>query len=472
MNLAYKYPIVYWNTANLIVDSGGIQTNTDSDDDDDEIEIEQEQDDDEKEDDDDSEEWEEADKVNNISVEDKKKKKEKNIDYGKVAATIGKLSNYGIKVSPPDINKSSFTFTPIAKDNMILYGLRGIARISGEKITDIINKRPYSSLNDFLTKNTLNKIQITNLIKSGAFDNIENKPRQEIMMSYIESIADKKEKLTLQNMQTLINRDLVPEEMSFYGKLFEFNKFLKTNKRSIYYILNDAAINFISNNFSADYIDNGTEILQKTWDNLYKKAMEPMRVYLKNNKDAVLKRLNDSLMQEIIDKYATGNISKWEMDSVSFYDHEHELAAAQAYYDDFFSLSEEPQIEYSFMTNSGQEIKMYHLYKIIGTVIDKDKNKNTVTLLTPTGVVNIKVYKNQFAIYDKQLSQKGEDGKKHVIERSWFSRGTKLMIQGIRRGEDFIPKKSKRSIFPIISKIVDIKDDGTLTFQYDRVGVE
>ena len=46
------------------------------------------------------------------------------------------------------------------------------------------------------------------------------------------------------------------------------------------------------------------------------------------------------------------------------------------------------------------------------------------------------------------------------------------MIQGIRRGEDFIPKKSKRSIFPIISKIIDIKDDGTLTFQYDRVGVE
>ena len=101
---------------------------------------------------------------------------------------------------------------------------------------------------------------------------------------------------------------------------------------------------------------------------------------------------------------------------------------------------------------------------------DKDKNKNTVTLLTPTGVVNVKIYKNQFAIYDKQLSQKGEDGKKHVIEASWFARGTKLMVQGIRRGDDFIPKKSKKSIFPIISKITDIGKNGELSFQYEREG--
>ena len=468
MNLAYKYPVVYWNTANLIVDSGGIQANVD---DEGGIEVEQELGEDEKDDDEELEEWEEANSVGSGDGEDKKKKKEKNIDYGKVAATIGKLGNYGIKVSPPDINQSSFTFTPIAEDNIILYGLRGIARISGEKIVEIMSKRPYISLEDFLAKNNLNKIQITNLIKSGAFDNIENKPRQEIMVNYIESVADKKERLTLQNMQMLINKELIPDEMSFYGKLFEFNKFLKTQKKVNYYLLNNAAINFISDNFSADYIDNGTQILQSLWDNLYKKAMEPMRDYLKKNKEVMLNKLNNSLYQEVFDKYASGSISKWEMDSVSFYAHEHELANSQIYYDDFFRLSEDPQIDYSFISNSGQEVKIYRLYKIIGTVIDKDKNKNTVTLLTPTGVVNVKVYKNQFAIYDKQLSQKGEDGKKHVVEASWFKRGTKLMIQGIRRGDDFIPKKTKRSTFPVISKIMNINDDGTLDFQYERTEV-
>ena len=43
MNLAYKFPIVYWNTANLIVDSGGIQYAESVDD---EIEVELAPDDD------------------------------------------------------------------------------------------------------------------------------------------------------------------------------------------------------------------------------------------------------------------------------------------------------------------------------------------------------------------------------------------------------------------------------------------
>ena len=458
MNLAYKYPIVYWNTANLIVDSGGIQSN-DSDDEDEEIEIEDEIEDDD--DDEELEDWEEANTVSGSGEEDKKKKKQKNIDYGKIAATIGKMSKYGIKVSPPNINQSSFTFTPIPSDNMILYGLRGIARISGEKIVEIMAKRPYISLEDFLNKNNLNVIQITNLIKSGAFDDVENKPREEIMRNYIASIADQKQRLTLQNMTMLITKGLIPEDMKFYEKLFLFNKFLKNNKSGIYYDLNESAI---------DFIDNGYQILQRIWDNLYKKAMEPMRDYLKTHKDEMLDTLNKTLYNEVFDKYASGSISKWEMDSVSFYAHEHELESAQPYYDDFFSLSEEPQIEYSFTSNSGNEIKIYVLNRIIGTVIDKDKNKNTVTLLTPTGVVNVKIYKNQFAIYDKQLSQKGEDGKKHVIEASWFARGTKLMVQGIRRGDDFIPKKSKKSIFPIISKITNIGKNGELSFQYEREG--
>ena len=474
MNLAYKYPIVYWNTANLIVDSGGIQTVDYTETEDEMIEVELETDEDEveevEEEEEELEEWEEANKTINEESEDKKKKKTKNIDYGRLASIIGKLSNYNIKVSPPNINKSSFTFTPVAETNTILYGLRGIARISIDKINEIMASRPYNSLDDFLSKNRLNKIQITNLIKAGVFDEIENKPREEIMHNYLESITDKKQRLTLQNMQMLITKELIPDEMGFYAKLFLFNKFLKTCRDGIYYKLNDSAINFISNNFSADFINNGDSISQKNWDTLYKKAMEPMREYLKEHKDEMLNKLNESLYEEVANKYSNGNISKWEMDSLSFYYHEHELAAAALDYDNFFDLPEEPEIEYTAHDKNGQEFKIYKLHKIIGTVIDKDKMHNTVTLLTPTGVVLVKVYKNQFALYDKQLSQRGEDGKKHVIEKSWFSRGTKLMVQGIRRGDGFIPKKRKQSFYPIISKITSV-DNNELTFQYERMEV-
>jgi DNA polymerase-3 subunit alpha len=160
------------------------------------------------------------------------------------------------------------------------------------------------------------------------------------------------------------------------------------------------------------------------------------------------------------------------MDSLSFYYHDHELAAVQKKYDDFFALDEEPEVDYCFTNNKGQEIKVFKLHQIIGTVIDKNKLKNSISLLTPTGVVQVKIYKNQYAIYDKQLSQKDNDGKKHVIEKSWFTKGTMLMVQGIRRGTDFIPKKMKKSTFPILSKITNIKEDGTLEFQFERQEVD
>lgn len=459
--LTTYYPIIYWNCACLITNSGG-----------DEFQENDELENDENVDNENEELDDNEDDEDIMDENPKKKKKVKNTDYGKVATAIGNFQKRGIKIMPPDVNESGFTFTPNLNDNSITYGLRGITRISNNIIYQIIKRRPYISLDDFLNKNKTNKLQTLNLIKSGAFDKIEKKPREQIIHEYLESITDKKQRLTLQNMQMLINKELIPDEMSFYAKLFLFNKFLKTQKVGIDYKLNDNAINFIANNFSADYINNGNFIAQKIWDNLYKKEMEPMRIYLKDNKDIMLQKLNNALYEEVADKYVEGNISSWEMESINFYYHEHELEKSKNNFDDFNSLPEEPEIEYSFLSKYGQTINVYKIHTIIGTVIDKDKVRNTVTLLTPTGVVLVRIYKNQYAIYDKQISQKDSEGRKHVIEKSWLSRGTKLMIQGIRRGQDFIPKKKKQSVYPIISKIIEVKDDGELVFQYERMEVD
>ena len=469
MNLAYKYPIIFWNTANLIVDSGGIQNVTEDDmiivddaPDEDADAVEEEE----------QEEWEEENETTFDVGVDKKKKKNKTVDYGKVASAIGKFKSYGIEVAPPDINNSSYTFTPDVKNNQILYGLRGITRLSSDLINSIIVNRPYTSLDDFLTKVKVNKTQIINLIKCGAFDAIEHKSREQTMREYISSIVDVKSDLNLRNMQMLITQDLIPPEMLFYGKLFSFNKFLKTCKDGDYYKLNPAAINFISLNFDADLIENGEQISQKVWDNVYKKGMEPMKTYIKMHKEELLDALNNKLYDEVANKYAQGSISRWEMESVSFYSHKHELADAAVHYDDFFQLPAEPEVDYSFVNREGQVVNILKLHKIVGTVIDKNKIKNTVTLLTPSGVVTVKVYKNQYAMYDKQLSQVGADGKKHVQEKSWFSRGSLLMVQGIKRGSDFIPKKRKDSYYPVISKIIQVNDDGTLEFQTERMEVD
>lgn len=469
MNLACNYPIIFWNTANLIVDSAGVDEdespeNIDQDEIAENIEEAIES----------AETTFEDENEENVIVESKEKVKrvKKTVDYGKIGRAIGKFRAYGINILPPDVNKSSFTFTPNVEDNSITYGLRGIARISNDLIKLIIQNRPYISFEDFMAKNRTTKLPTVNLIKSGAFDVIEGKPREEIMKKYLMSIADQKQRLTLQNMQMLINKKLIPDDMAFYARLFLFNKFLKGNKNDIYYDLNDAAISFIEKYFSLDYTIGGDKILQRTWDNLYKKSMEPMRDYLKAHNKEMLQALNDSLVQDMIDKYGQGNISKWEMESLSFYYHDHELEKVKNRYDDFFCLSEEPEVDYSFMNSNGQEVKVFKLHQIVGTVIDKNKLKNTISLLTPTGVVQVKIYKNQYSMFDKQISQLGDDGKKHVVEKSWFTRGTLLMVQGIRRGDTFVPKKRKTSVFPVISKINSISEDGELNFQFERAEVD
>ena len=100
---------------------------------------------------------------------------------------------------------------------------------------------------------------------------------------------------------------------------------------------------------------------------------------------------------------------------------------------------------------------MYHLNAIAGTVIGKNKLKNTVTILTVDGVVNVKIYKSQFAKYDRQKAEKDEEtGKKKVLEKSWFTRGNKLIFIGIRKGDVWIPKKYKSS--PYDAPIILIKN--------------
>ena len=86
-----------------------------------------------------------------------------------------------------------------------------------------------------------------------------------------------------------------------------------------------------------------------------------------------------------------------------------------------------------------------------------------VTLLTTSGVVTIKIYGNQFSNYDKQISERGADGKKHITRRSEFSRGNKIVITGIRSGDSFIGKKYKNTPYHMLETIETISEDGLIT---------
>ena len=126
---------IYWDTACLVVNSGSLE--------------------------------EEDEDIEDI------KKKEKGTDYAKIAKAIGDITSNGIEVSLVNINTSDLGYKPDIKNNRILYGLKALSNISSEVIEKIIAGRPYSGIKDFMTRCPLTKTAMINLIKAGAFDEVD-----------------------------------------------------------------------------------------------------------------------------------------------------------------------------------------------------------------------------------------------------------------------------------------------------------
>ena len=446
MNLAYKYPLIFWNCSCLITDSGGAENLAEEDEDD--------------------------------IVDEEEKKKKRSTDYKKIATAIGKLQQAGIKVLPPDINNSSYTFTPDVINNKILFGLSGMLNVGEDVITNTIKNRPYDSIKDYYYKVNPGKQAMVSLIKGGAFDNFMD--RKLAMIWYIWETCDKKEKLTLQNMPSLIKYDLVPKEEQYIMPLrvYEFNRYLKAMCKNIYepdyYKLDERAISFLVE-IEQDQLletDNLSWLLnKKVWDKVYQKYMDYFRGWLIDNKINILTELNDKIFMADWEKYAKGTISAWEMEALCFYYHDHELKNIdrEKYgISNYFSLPEEPVVDRSF-TKGGKTINLFKLTKICGTCIAKNKDKGYVTLLTPEGVVTVKFRKEYFSMFDKQISEKNPDGTKTVKEKSWFKRGSMIVVQGMRSGDNFISKKyASNGASHQLYKIKSIDEKGEIVLQTER----
>ena len=91
-----------------------------------------------------------------------------------------------------------------------------------------------------------------------------------------------------------------------------------------------------------------------------------------------------------------------------------------------------------------------------------------VTLLTTDGVVEVKFRKEYFSLFDKQISERDSDGTKHVVEKSWFNRGSMIIVQGYRSGDNFIPKKYATTGGHQLYKIEEVKSNGDLILRDSR----
>jgi len=207
-------------------------------------------------------------------------------------------------------------------------------------------------------------------------------------------------------------------------------------------------------------------ISQSWWDSIYEREMDKVRVWMKAEQAEILTILNQELYTLEYNKYAEGGRLRWELDALNFYHTGHELEGIAAKMPVMISnLNELRENEVIGEFNiKGKIFPKYQLRHIIGTVLDKDKQKHLVTLSTTSGVINMKVYRNQFARFDQVISHVGADGKKIVDEESFFKKGTFLIVTGIKRGDVFMPKAYKSTGVEAILKL-DISGDKVKAFQ-------
>lgn len=452
-NLALHYPRIYWNTANLISDSGGEDGNT---------------------------------------------------NYGKMSVAIANIQKEGINVALPDLNRVRFGFHPDAEKNEIVFGLKGIQNISDILAREIFNNAPYSSLDDFLNKMQKAKENlpnlkvgnkaITTLIKAGAFDTIENKSRVDVMKDYIQKVSQPLTSLSWSNVSVIKELDLLtPSQIEYEYRLYNFKKYVTNRQFFVFQKGKSAATNYyyMEPKFAApfffqyienemvekkdyEYDDLGRVCVKKgSLDRVFNKLTASFKTEVLNN-NSILDKVNKMRYNDVWEEKVSGKLSKWEMDSLGYYFSEHELTGVnreQYNICNFFEMSEKPEVE-SWFVIKGQNRPRFKLFRIAGTVLDRDKNHHTISLLTLDGVVQIKFYKGQFSFYDRQLSEIDEDsGSKTVLEKSWFSRGNKLLVTGYRRDDQFIPKQYKDSIYNhSVQFITDLKDNGELILQDERTG--
>ncbi|WP_324658694.1 DNA polymerase III subunit alpha [Bacillus velezensis] len=445
LNLNYRYNPLYWNTACLTVNSGGVEN-----------------------------EEEAGDKDGN--------KKTQKTDYGKVASAIGSIRHRGIKVDLPDVNKAGFGFKADIQNNSIIFGMKGMNGIGDEIVHRIISNRPYESFEEFLDKlfytGKIKKGQVIQLIKGGCFDTFDD--RKEIMKKYITIIAEPKKKLTMANIGMMLENDLIPEQFALEVRCFKFKEYIskkvfKTieSPKDKLYLLDDAASEFFNQNFDencvVDFHNEHLIISENAFKKEYDKKMTALKKWL--GTDEALKLLNRRLLNNEWIKYASGTYGKWEMDSLSYYYTDHELSGVNfVKYDiaDFYELPEEP-IKGKPYQWRGRTLYEYGTTRIVGTVLDRDKNKHTITLLTPTGVVTVKQWAGSFGHYNKQISRPVAGGKKEVVEKSWYTRGTLLMFTGFRRGNNFIPKVYKNSIYShTVCRIDHVDSEGNISLTTKR----
>lgn len=445
LNLYYKFPKVYWNTAVITTQA---------------------------------------------QIEDEREGSAVAINYGKIAQSIYKAKSNGIIVKAPSINNSGLAFTPREKDGSILFGLGAISGINNDIVSQILSNRPYTSFTDFYNKNAykgslVTKSKFIQLIKAGCFDEFEP-DRRIVMRQYFILSTPNVTSLAMNNIGQ-IKAAKVPIPKSIIGpynfrkyvcnKQFKYGNHPKFKSKTLYW-LDQKALKYFENHCKSSmtegvdywFEDDRWIVVDKSLEKLLAPSIETLKDYI--NTPEFLDKFNKArAKQSMIESVDGLDVNRWSLDSCSFYSKQHEYAGVDAVkynITPFEQLPEEPV----FITQSfkGREWKQFSLSQIMGVVLARNDNNHIVTILDyHDNVVNVKFDGGLYAYMKQQISVINPDGSKTVTDKSWLARGQGLILTGYRYGDDFRIKNYSRSVFPYkVIRIDGINDDGSLELTTER----
>ena len=464
--MACRFPIIYWNCANLLVMASAVDGIDDT------------------------------------------------TDYGSIATAVSDMQYQGVDIVPPEINNAEYGFIPDEDNNNILFAFKGVQSINDDVARLIIENKPYSSLDDFITRMIDTKLiknkQMIQLIKAGCFTKIDDPDRRVTMDKYLKHITPITETLNMQNWKSLLDfskkYDIIPLQLNniISVKLFvdyclsnlkwtphiiEDKKVPKKGYHDRYFTLDNYTEEYYKQHFSEDTfvdIEDGHYVFsEKKMNKEFKTIMQPLKDWF-DTQEAV-DAFNNCKTLELWEKYGQGSPEKWYFDSLSYYpESKHELRSMNKnLYSvvDYYSLPEEPEAYETYTRTIRQKIDgveqkvqkvfpKYRISRIAGTVLDTNKDKHMVTLLTVAGeVVTVKYQKGAYLNYSRVIS-KEVDGDKVTLDGNWFKRGEKLLICGHRDGLMFRAHKYSDTIFlHTTNRILSVNEDGSLELQTEKVRI-
>lgn len=377
----------------------------------------------------------------------------KGTDYEEVSTAVNSMKE---DIIPPDINKSQLKF--VTKNGKVLYALKPIMGLDKNTLDAILDNRPFDSLQDYYERMIQTKLTSTKktiaLVKSGAFDELEDKNRKQIMGELVKLEIPQKDKVTISQLPYY--RHIVPKEFNSLLKLHEFRSRIQgRNKEPMNKEIEQEFVKDYAKHVNYDFVDGKLDIDIKDFNKYYNKKIKPLKEEIKKEKYA--QEFTKRKRVEYYLEECYGTVPEWEIETILFNTDEFVVDVEQVNkkYEttNFNNLENEPLLQYN---NRG--FPEYEISAITGVVIGYNHQKKLVHLLTEkSGVVIIKMNKKKYAHYHEKLEN----------DASWFTRGTKLVVLGYKKGNAFVMRGNRIYRKPLIK----INGNKNYTYQNEKGGV-